>query len=357
MRNILEVYAQKTRQIAENALKNIDEKSNFQIYTALDIGAPYDVDRLAGGFPTGVFMEWECSTPIIPVDATVNICSATVVKIKNISDDQIIYNNLNSMKTIFEDSSYSLNFDSGNHFIILCKNSNDERYLVLHSNPREFTKDYNGLYPIKGNWYFDRIKIYQDTEGRYFRYILGKDAELFYKKSEMLIQYSEVRHEDVVEFLLRGYGDVDEVKHYHHYFMPDPNSIAIGCYIVGKGEGFPIFTKPSYPIDLVEMIHGSKFSTKHRKFIVPHGWGKEWRDPDITIIPNYDNRMLSINGRHYQIFEKQNFYKDELLQYRNFDSDGVNNFYNFFKDELDVIIKERLYQIISYNQSGLNWIE
>lgn len=56
-----------------------------------------------------------------------------------------------------------------------------KRYLVMHSTAKEFTKGYNGLYPTKNNWYYDKIHVYE-RDNRYFRYIIGHEAELFIKQ-------------------------------------------------------------------------------------------------------------------------------------------------------------------------------
>ena len=57
------------------------DSSDVQIYPSLDLGIPNNVQRLAGGFGTGMFITWDCGIPIIPIDATVNVCSSSVFRL------------------------------------------------------------------------------------------------------------------------------------------------------------------------------------------------------------------------------------------------------------------------------------
>lgn len=82
-------FLTETEKIATEALQLIDSNSYFQITPSHDLGMPYDVDRLSGGFPNGVYVHWICKEPIIPIDATVNVCTASIFELENANSDKI----------------------------------------------------------------------------------------------------------------------------------------------------------------------------------------------------------------------------------------------------------------------------
>lgn len=347
-------YINETQEIATRALQCFDKNADFQIIDSLDLSVPYDVDRLSGGFPTGVYVHWHCKEPIIPVDATVNCCSASIFFLGKIGEfDEIKFiNRLKKIKSIWKDGSYIMNFDSGNHFISLCVDDSEEYYLVIHSTAKEFTKGYNGLYPIKGNWYYNKIRVFQ-KENRYFRYINGEEAILFRNTAKFLNQYNEIRHENIAYSILKElHINVVNVEHFHHYGMDDENSIKIGCYVLNSNSIFPIFSKPSYYIDLFKISRCSK-QTQEGKFIVPHGWGKHMTIP-LNICNNFNNRKFNIGGESFEIFSNDNFYRLPKLIYRDYERDnGDNNFYNYHKEQLEGTIVKRLNQKICMSASGI----
>ena len=87
-------FLTETEEIITEALQLIDSNSYFKITPSHDLGMPYDVDRLSGGFPNGVYAHWGCKEQIIPVDATVNVCTASIFELENASSDNIFLDNL-----------------------------------------------------------------------------------------------------------------------------------------------------------------------------------------------------------------------------------------------------------------------
>ena len=348
-------FLTETEKIATEALQLIDSNSYFQITPSHDLGMPYDVDRLSGGFPNGVYVHWICKEPIIPIDATVNVCTASIFELENANSDKIFLDNLKKLESVWGNGCYILNFNSGNHFIILCEDAMHKRYLVMHSTAKEFTKGYNGLYPTKNNWYYDKIHVYE-RDNRYFRYIIGHEAELFYKTAASLDGYNEVRHEHIAESLLKGYAKIKSVDHHHHYGMPDSHSINIGCYLKKDADIFPVFSKPNYPITLFKIKSSSQVAA-NGEYIVPHGWGKESKSSyDINI--NYGKRTLIFNGEIFSLFNGDTFYRSTQLQYRDYvDSNGVNRFYECFRHHLKGEVRNTLFQLIAYTASGITVLE
>lgn len=347
-------YMKETQDIATRALYCLDKNADFRLIDSLDLSIPYDVDRLAGGFPTGVYVYWHCKEPIIPVDTTVNCCSASIFLLGKIGefDAPKYIDTLKNINNIWKDGSYMLNFDRGNHFISLCIDENEEYYLIMHSTAKEFTKGYNGLYPIKGNWYYDKIKVYQSGK-RYFRYIMGKEAVLFRDTAKFLNQYNEIRHENIAYSILKELNlDIVEIEHFHHYGMENDNSIKIGCYTLNKNSIFPVFSKPSYYIDLFKLSKCVK-QTEEGKFIVPHGWGKYMVKP-LNINCDFDKRHFFIGNERFNIFSNDNFYRLTNLVYRDFETiRGENSFYEYYKAELEGKVSKRLFQKICMSASGI----
>lgn len=347
----LNSFISETQYIAEKSLRLIDKNAWFKIIPSLDMGIPYDVDRLAGGFPTGVFVEWSCNIPIVPIDTTVNCCTSSVFSLSYNFDEELFKNNLLKLNDKWKYSTYLLNFDHGNHFISLCSNNNRERFLVMHSTAKEFTKGYNGLYPIKGNWYYDKIKT-AEFNGRYFRYIQGKEAELFTKTAISLNNFNEIRHENIAFSLLDDCGCILGVKHFHHYGMSNPESIRLGCYSVYEGDTFPIFSKPNYSIDMYRIKYCSRSNSKG-EYIVPHGWGKHFvQDIDIKI--ELKKNIINIGNSKCNLFCEATLYDLPNIEYRDFEeSDGENGFYKYHANELEGTVEDVLNQNICLTSCGI----
>lgn len=347
-------YTNETQKIATKALQQFDKNAIFRVIDSFDLGIPYDVDRLAGGFPTGVYVQWECKEPIIPVDTTVNCCTASIFQLgKNDKVDiEKFIENLKQLELTWRESSYVMNFDRGNHFITLCSDdTSGMMYLVMHSSEKEFTKCYNGLYPVKGNWYYDDIKVFE-CEKRYFRYIKGKDAVIFGKTARSLNIYNEIRHENIAYSLLHKIGvDWNSVAHYHHYGMDDCNTIKVGCYTVDRGSIFPIFSKPSYYIDLFKVEECLKV-TPDNKLVVPHGWGKKFNS-HFDVKCDYTSKKLTLGKYTFDILKGDTFYKCPNVEYRDYEENTTNTFYECHKKQLQGEVVKRLKQIACLSASGI----
>ena len=59
-------FLTETEKIATEALQLIDSNSYFQITPSHDLGMPYDVDRLSGGFPNGVLFIGSAKNQLFP---------------------------------------------------------------------------------------------------------------------------------------------------------------------------------------------------------------------------------------------------------------------------------------------------
>ena len=73
-----------------------------------------------------------------------------------------------------------------------------------------------GLYPVKGNWYYDDIKTEYDEESkRYLRYITGEKAKRFYDIASYLKKFNKCYDYldnlwEKVEDIIAKISDADE---------------------------------------------------------------------------------------------------------------------------------------------------
>ncbi len=281
---ILLPYVKNTEKTLINLLHKYDKTATARIFPSLDMGIPNNILRLAGGFATGMLLVWKCGTPIVPVDTTVNVCSSSyyefdagryrgrrVAEFFNVDKiNQLI--NVGS-----KEAGLAFSFNTGNHFLLLCKSrETNTYYLVLHSSAKQYKDTYLGLYPKPGNWYSDLIKTYTDKEtNRYIRYLKDSEAEKFISIARILNEQNKDIHK---WFATKFCEDVYFLKQktYHHYGMPTDYSIAIGTYVIDEDDLVPIFSREGCPIHLFRpdnRMWGIELEGK-TKYIVPHGWGQ-----------------------------------------------------------------------------------
>ena len=280
-------YVKETEHILNELVKKYDKEAFAKIYPSLDIGIPNNVLRFVGGFATGMLVVWKCGTPIIPIDTTVNVCSSSYyqfdptvlrdVSIKEFFSEKRINDIINEGS---KNEGIAFSFNTGNHFLLLCKgNKSNMYYLVLHSSAKQFKDTYLGLYPKPQNWYSGFIKTYKDVNSdRYIRYLKDDEAKQFISIARMLNRANEDIHN---WFASRFCNSITftEKRTYHHYGMPTDYSIAIGTYVIDDKDVVPIFSREGYPIWLFrpdEKMWSIELEGK-RKFIVPHGWGQRIR--------------------------------------------------------------------------------
>lgn len=282
---ILLPYVKETERLLNGLVKRYDQYGEVHIFPSLDIGFPNNILRLAGGFATGMLIVWKCGTPIVPVDTTVNVCSSSyyefdisALKGKKISEffnKEIIHEIINK-GSVQEGLAFS--FNTGNHFILLCRSKmNGHYYLVLHSSAKQYKDSYLGLYPKPGNWYSDLIKTYKEKGSeRYIHYLKDAEAERFINIARSLNEQNKDIHNWFAGEIFKEIRPIQK-KTFHHYGMPTDYSIAIGTYVVDENDIVPIFSREGYPIFLFRPssdMWSIKLEGKN-KFVIPHGWGQE----------------------------------------------------------------------------------
>lgn len=275
-----------------------------EIYAMSDLGLSYDAVRMMGGFFTGTCTTWECDVPFVPIDVTMNVCGVCAYRL----NDSITPEKFKCMveDTFKNDATYKWNYNRGNHFCTLCycdgkDNLKEGYYIVVHASAAEY-KEGNmeeGLFPEKGNWYYDNIKTYTDSEtGRYLRYLDGKYAEKFWNISHFLEKFNEERNRYFIEKTFKDYID-EEVINIPHYGMPTEHSICIGCQ--WKEGMYTLLTAPGEDIYFVNPLKNSKNTFVHDgvKFTLsPHGLGLKVPNKNDNIIISKDN--IIIGGRSFK---------------------------------------------------------
>ena len=333
---VLLPYIKETKELFESAIKKYDssivrigtkeiQRSGVMIFPSLDLGFPNNIQRLAGGFATGMLVMWKCGTPIVPVDATVNVCSSSVFMLDNFNtdiEDEKFEKYINDiMFQATSEKGYSFSFDSGNHFLMIAQDiSSKQLYLVLHSSANEFKDSYMGLYPVENNWYSNCIRTNPSPNApkRYIRYIKDHDATYFIENAHKLEKYNIQIHKWFADAIGEKVASKNG-KTFHHYYMPTDNSIAIGTYVEEPGTIVPVFS------DVGKDIYMFKIGKDNWKIrlggkevcLVPHGWGQVIDDVQSITVDN-ENKIVKINDMEYYIHSKVRLKNDGNKHVRNF---------------------------------------
>ena len=335
---VLLKYLKRTKELFEEVLRKYDSStleidgvevpsSGIMIYPSLDLGFPNNVQRLAGGFATGMLVTWKCGTAIVPVDATVNVCSSSVYRINNfpeMSDQEFEKYIDHIVMKATKEKGYSFSFDNGNHFIMIAQSQDDKAlYVVMHSSVKEFKDSYMGLYPVEENWFSDSIRTYHD-KGRYLRYIKDEDARQFVAYAHKLEQYNVQIHKWYAEQIGIREDAFIKKNTFHHYYMPNDSTIAIGTFVEKPGTILPIFSSVGKDIYLFKVsdenwkirINGEE------RCLVPHGWGQVI-DNVRSISSDFKKKQLKIDSEIYKVHSKSRITEGKHI--RNF-QDGEEFF-------------------------------
>lgn len=343
----LSEYIEETEAIMNDCLRQYDNNAHVKLTPSIDIGFPHDVIRIAGGFPTGMHVQWKSEIPFIPIDTTVNVCSTSIFEIDISIDIHFLQEQLSKLNDI--KSCFELNFHRGNHFISVIKSQvSNKKYLVLHSSALEFRDGYYGLYPSPNSWYDKNIKIFY-SKNRYLRYIIGEDASIFYNIAKNIDIYNLSRHNFFANILTKGNLDFSKSHTMHHYGMPTKTSIVIGSYLVDIGECFAILTKPGAMILYIKINKVKDESLLvGNKILVPHGWGKMSNiAPTIRFEDAF--RKILINENPYLNEYGISAGKDMTLQTREY---SIDEYCKLLSNYFEYEIVDYYQQLFSYNKAG-----
>ncbi len=356
VRKTLREWIAGTERAFRSALRAVDVTADCEIRPSLDIGFPHDAVRLAAGFPTGCLVRWHSSVPVIPIDTTVNVCTSSLFLLEGDVDGMFDADSFRRLEDAVARSSYVMNFHRGNHFIAIARRrATGEWYLVLHSSASEFKKGYNGLYPVPGNWYMDRVRSL-DVEGRRMRIVVGDTAEMFFKLAKQVEAFNATRHSFLANVLTQHVAPIATEVHHHHYFMPSASMVVIGSFLAEEGSVVPIFSFPGDPILLWEVIAADRNKVDvdgKPLYLVPHGWGKTSRVPASLAVDLRANLLL-VNGESFpmEVDTSLRAHPDLVLRRYGFSEDGRDYYPSMLRSQCDGRVVDLLDQRASYNKAG-----
>ena len=312
------------------------KEGNAEIIGLEDLGIANNVVRMQGGFFTGMYASWSSDIPFIPIDATINACGVSIFHIPNPLDPKEFCEKLNTVKKYYKGNK-SWNLDAGNHFIILCEDTTDNKqYLVIHASHIDYKYGDKGLYPTNDVWYSNNI--YKIEKGnRFIRYIYGDTAEHFYN---LYLEAERLNNERNLSFATELLGNDNCIPELYvpHYGMPDISSIAIGCQWM-QGDVI-LLSAPSKNIYVLE-------NCNTEKNLFPHGMGSKIKG-DCQIKYNKDG--LYING---QSLEVGDFLKSDFVETR-FGNELIDkSFVNKFLGHRNIKVKKEFRQLFSDSRHGI----
>lgn len=299
-------YLARTEQLlARAASRESGRDCDAEVVAMSDLGFANNPARMLGGFFTGGFYRWEGAVPLVPVDATVNVCSVSLHRVAAppTSSDEFEELIEKARWRCANETEYSWNLDVGNHFATFGTIAGstvvpDGSYLLLHASAAEYKRTPNGLYPTESVWYADAIRTVDDGE-RSLRYLAGAPAERFISLAHSLIDYNASRHRVLAE-LIAGELGVESHSCLPHYGMPDAHSVAIGCHWldVGTTDFYPLLTEPGEDVLLIAPDGGGRNQVEigaARRALTPHGLGLR----AVSGAPAMDRERFSIDGEGF----------------------------------------------------------
>lgn len=330
-----------TEYMLNMVLKKLGAKSAFAHITALeDLGFANNIDRMKGGFYTGINVGWNSEIPFIPVDTTVNSCGVSVFKLTTKIELSSFRERIETINELLSANGINNNYNRGNHFIAICEDLQGCQYLILHASDNKYKFGKNGLYPREDTWYFNDIKVEAFSNG-YIRYLIGKSAERFYSIYLEAEKSNPQRNQIVASLLLDGISDFQEVMYAPHYGMPDAQSVCIGSQW-RLDKTIPLLTKAGSPIYLI------KEESPICQFM-PHGFGltvsgechKAWFVEDGAVIN--DLKISCANG----------FINSGITATRNADVIISGETIVNFMPQRNILVQQELFQRLSYTRNGI----
>ena len=366
---VLLPYLAETERLLEKLVRMHDPKGWAKVIPCNDLGFPNNVMRIAGGFLTGAYYNWSCAVPIIPVDATINTCTSSVFKLKNFDadalDDKAFQMIVKEICASAMKNGYAFQLDSGNHFLMVSKDDEGNYYLVLHCSAKQAKESCFGLYPSERVWYKRKIKtLYNDNQTRYIRYIRSDTAVRFIDYANRFRDFNQEMHLYIAEEFLSKTGAeiVGQPIIKHHYGMPDPNSIAIGTFVVDTRSNnesdlvVPIFSDLGkdiciYSVDRKQDKTYTPSGTSQKIVLVPHGWGQVIKGIKNIHVDNVREEtkrqlILEASDKHELkvISEERIKIKDKCV--RQFES--VSSFLDTYCQNINGRIKTMLHPVYCY---------
>ena len=357
---VLLPYIHETKSLMDTAISKYDKNGYANIIPAFDLGFSYNVGRLAGGFTTGMVVDWHCDVPFVPIDITLKECSGSVIKLSNCENPLKSFNAKNISKALakLKNEGFFFNFNSGNHFISLFKDKHETYYLVVHSGDDSYRNRETGVYPVKDVWYENEIHtLYNKDKTRYLKYLVGAPAQRF-------IEFALSNRANVASFhnALAGriFSQLDNdftCSTYQHYGLHSEHTAVLGAGLVPRGSVYPIFSNQGLPILIVSSSPDmwSLEIDEKEYYVFPHGWGQEIKDV-TAIYNNLDKDCFNIECGNSFISEKidySNKLSKNVACVRTLNNymelvDGKITFERVWNNEFYACVQKVLYPVATY---------
>jgi hypothetical protein len=282
----------RTERLLARAASHVSGRScDAEVIALSDLGLANGPRRMLGGFFTGALYRWDAPAPMVPVDATVNVCSVSLHRVARVPArgefDALIQR---ARALCADETPYAWNLDVGNHFATVgsvhgSEVLEDGEYLLLHASAAEYKRTPQGLYPTPRAWYADEVRVVDDGR-RALRYLAGASAERFVELAHALVAYNADRHRVLAELIAAPLG-LEPGTCRPHYGMPDGGSVAIGCHWLPPGTGwYVLLTEPGEDVLLVAPDDdgpnraelGGRLHT-----LTPHGLGLRAREGAVHV--------------------------------------------------------------------------
>lgn len=302
-------YIYETQLMLNKVIRQYDIGGNAYVIPSLDLGFTYNTGRLAGGFTTGMMVNWNCRVPFVPIDMTIKECAGSLAYIETNEkfDKFFTVERINESLLNLRKEGFQFSFRSGNHFINLYKNTNGKYVLAIHSGDDSYRNEIDGVYPSDKVWYHDMIKtVYNSDRTRFLNYLVDKEAKKFVQSAFSKKNNVRQMHILLSEKIILGYGKLCESRTYQHYGFDSENTVLLGTGLVSPENDFPIFSDNGLPFVIVTPSENmwSLDVDGERKYLIPHGWGQE--------IENISGVKYSIETNELTL----NFIKNKTLVYQ-----------------------------------------
>lgn len=316
------------------------KKTTCELSVMEDLGFSNNITRMAGGFFTGMYLQWDCDRYFIPVDSTVNACGVSIYEFDSVFINfESFISAVSAAISSLEKDGIKWNYNSGNHFVSLCiaPQNENKQYLILHASANQYKFGVNGLYPDERTWFYSKIRTLEEGN-RYIRYIVDETAEQFYSLYLKAAKENPLRNDEVAKRIVGE--EVHRVLYSPHYGMPAKNSIAIGCQWNPDCVILTSFGNNIYNIRL-ESYPGLP--------LTPHGFGVCFKN-DLQAL-KYLNGKLYINGENVENIT------NGFLSYGNIcnryaDQTIDKEFITKFLSPRRIHIIAEYKQLYSYNRNG-----
>jgi RNA-splicing ligase RtcB len=184
---------------------------------------------------------------------------------------------------------------SGNHFIEIDTNSNDEKYLALHSGSRNFGLQVANYHQKKAINFIEKSQGTLDGSAKELAWLEGTDAEEYYKDMKTAQIYASLNRLTMQHIICSEMNwNIDEsnyIESIHNYIDFDAKMIRKGAISAQKDEMVVV------PISMGDgIIIGRGLGNKDWNFSCAHGAGRIYSRSKAKELLSMDEFKQRMNG-------------------------------------------------------------